>query len=65
MALQNRRPFKPNIWSTSPITEVCVDVKKIKRVGATVSGFNEDRCEEVESFSPFTAVTSGQRELFN
>lgn len=35
MAQQNRRPFKPNIWSTSPITKVSVDRDEMKRVAAT------------------------------
>ncbi len=46
MVLKNRGPFKPNIWSTSPITKVCVDREKMKRVVVTEGGeiwTDEDR----------------------
>lgn len=52
MALQNRRPFKTNIWSTSPITKVCVDRDKTKRAVAT-EGVEKWTCEERErDFQP-------------
>lgn len=38
MAPWNRRPFTANIWSTSPITKVCVDRDKMKRVAAVEGG---------------------------